>query len=277
MGTMRTRCSRRNRVSGAACRAATVAAVFVLLWGMAGSRAARAAGSWMVTNSNGMLVVTYGSGTNWPQYAVFYLDSSYYRLNAGPGSAWGTSMILQPAYWSQGVLHQGGPITGASWKVSGGNLQLMLDGTIGALQTTSVVTVYPLAAKAITILAQVWVRGSVTLDKRPNEAFKPIQLSSMHDSSTIWDSRFLTTDGGTVAYPSGGWILTQTTRHVSLVGGSSQWQSNLPTMAVTFDQARPVSGWLTTDSNPNNDNVLVWASASTVLPYWGYNVTASVP
>jgi len=238
---------------------------------------ALAQNSWSVSTNGNLLQVGYGSNGSWPLYAVFYLNSSYYRLNPGPGSGWGTSMILQPCYWSKGVLYQGGPMTG-TWQTVSQNLQLNFAGTVGALSTNSTVTLSPPTAGGITAAVQVSVTGTVQLDNRPGEAFKPVCFSSMYDSNNYFDSWRVITDSGPIYYnPAGGWIFNQTgTHNITVQGGSSiDWTPHTPTMTAALNGSYPAAGWLTSDTNPNDDNVLVWSSSTTVLSNWSYSVTAS--
>jgi len=120
------------------------------------------------------------------------------------------------------------------------------------------------------------VTGSVKLDNRPGEAFKPVMLSSMNDSSTVWDSRAAFIGTRVYRFPSSGWIIQPpvTTQDFGLQGGTSSYKVNAPTIEVVLNQSRPVTGWLTPSSNPNDDNVGFWCAASKVLPSWSFSVTA---
>lgn len=56
---------------------------------------------WKVTQQGNVLAIAYGceSEADSPQYAALHLDSSYFRMNYGPNSSWGTSAILFPSFW----------------------------------------------------------------------------------------------------------------------------------------------------------------------------------
>lgn len=56
---------------------------------------------WSVAKDGSVIEIAYGSGTDFPQYAALHLESSYFRMNYGPGSGWGTSVILLPAFWEE--------------------------------------------------------------------------------------------------------------------------------------------------------------------------------
>lgn len=57
--------------------------------------------TWSVTKDGNVIEIAYGRGTDFPQYAALHLESGYFRMNYGPGSGWGTSVILLPAFWEE--------------------------------------------------------------------------------------------------------------------------------------------------------------------------------
>jgi hypothetical protein len=85
-------------------------------------------GVWDVTQSEQILHIAYGSSASFPEYAALHLLSSYFRLNYGPPSGWGTSIILLPVFWSKqscppSGLCQGAPVN-ATWHTKGADLLL---------------------------------------------------------------------------------------------------------------------------------------------------------
>src|SRR5207248_669558 len=139
------------------------------------------------------LQIGYGSGSNFPQYADLDLNSSYFRMIYSTTAGWGTSVILLPALWSKASCPtdycQGAPVT-ASWQIPGADLVLSIHGTIATLKVAVTVTLKPPTNSTLVAQVSTKVTGTVTLDSNhPWEAFKPVMLSSMHDSSTVWDSR----------------------------------------------------------------------------------------
>ncbi|MCS7286952.1 MAG: hypothetical protein RMK30_08135 [Anaerolineae bacterium] len=233
--------------------------------------------TWVVNQRDTVLEIAYGSGTHFPQYGALHLESSYFRLNYGPNSEWGTSIILLPAFWSNGVYHQGAPIT-ASWKVMGSNLQLAITGTIASLSVRAQVDLFPPAAESMSAQVAVTVEGSVPLDSRPGEAFKPVMLSSMHISPTIWDTQAAFAGCQTWPIPESGWLIPPTppvsTSFFGLLGGTSEWKPNAPTIWIVMDRPMQVAGWVTASHDPNDDNVGLWAAAEAVLPSWRYRIIA---
>ena len=226
------------------------------------------------------LHIAYGRGRNFPQYADLDKKSGYLRMINSTAAGWGTSVILLPALWSHASCPadycQGAPVR-ASWRTSGPNLVLSVHGTIATLKVAVTVTLTPPSGSTLTAKVTTKVTGTVQLDgNRPGEAFKPVMLSSMHDSATVWDAAAAFTGTGSRPFPPRGWIIhpPAATRDFGLQGGTSTWKKNAPTIDVTLDRSRPVTGWLTADANPNDDNVGLWCAASKVLPSWSYTLTA---
>jgi len=116
----------------------------------------------------------------------------------------------------------------------------------------------------------------IELDNRLGEAFKPVMLSSMHISSTQWDTQAVFIGTQTNSFPSSGWIIQPpiTTRDFGLQGGTSAWKTNAPTIEIILSQGRQVTGWVTQSTDPNSDNVGFWCATNKVLPSWSFNVTA---
>jgi hypothetical protein len=259
----------------AGCSAATVTAT--------DSASAAGTGSngsiWSVTQNGNILQIAYGSGNYFPQYGALDLTSSYLRLVYGPSSGWGTSIILLPSFWSQSSCQpdpcQGAPVT-ATQQIKGVNLVLTITGTIGGLHVTSIVTLSPPTTNSITANVKTTTTGQVKLDHRPGEAFKPVMLSSMHDSSTQWDTQQAYAGSQTFSIPASGWIVHPPVNALNfgLVGGTSSWKTNAPTIAIVLNQSRQVTGWVTQDSNPNDDNVGYWCATNKVLSSWSFNATA---
>lgn len=236
--------------------------------------------TWSVTRNGSVLQIGYGSGVNFPQYAALHLESSYFRMIYSTTAGWGTSVILLPALWSKTSCPtdycQGAPVT-ATWRKSGANLVFSIRGTIATLKVAVTVMIAPPAKSALVAQVSAKVTGAVRLDdNRPREAFKPVMLSSMHDSSTVWDAADAFTGTHVHPLPPHGWIIQPpvTTPDFGLQGGTSTWKTNAPTIEVNLNQSRPVTGWLAQMTNPNNDNVGFWCAANKVLASWSFTVTA---
>jgi hypothetical protein len=260
--------------------------------------------TWSVTNTTNnvgrpALNINYGSPqTGYPECAEFDLGSSFFRLSPDSSTAWASSILLNPAYWSNNAYTQGGTLTLQSHSVVNGNLVLNFTGVVGSLSTASTVTIHPPAMSAtgtnavdsIQADVSVAVTGSVVLDpQHPGEAFKVMAVSSMHDSDTVWDNQYIQSGAGSkFTYPDApGWVIPNgvvTANNFQLQGGISTWQTQssggraAPTISVTLDKARPILAHLQAASSPNNDNVEAWAASDndgeTVQSNWKYSVKA---
>lgn len=237
--------------------------------------------TWSVSRHGPILQIGYGRGTRFPQFAALDLRSGYFRMVYGTASGWGTSVLLLPALWSIASCPtdycQGAPVT-ARWRRSAADLVLSVHGTIATLKVAVTVTLLPPARSTLVARVTTRVTGTVVLDHRPGEAFKPVMLSSMHDTPTLWDSSVAFIGQRAYHFPAGGWIIHPpvTTRDFGLRGGTSSFKANAPTIEVSLALGRAVTGWLTTENPPdtNDDNVGLWCAARRVLPTWRFTVTA---
>ena len=226
---------------------------------------------WSVTAAGNQVQIAYGSGTSFPQYAALHTNDSYFRMNYGPTSGWGTSSVLAPALWTGGQYYQGTPVT-ATWRTAGVDLVLTLTGTIAGLGVSEEVWIAPPAQDLLRADVAMKVTGSVVLDNRPGEAFKVAVLSSMNEGPTRWDAQSAFVGGQTFAIPSSGWIVPSPVAGCvfGLTGGTSSWKVNAPTIRVGLYQDRMITGWVTASLDPNDDNVAFWAATDTVPVAWQY-------
>lgn len=231
--------------------------------------------NWNIKQNGSIIEIAYGSGTNYPQYAALHLESSYFRMNYGPNSGWGTSVILLPSFWEGGILHQGAPIT-ATWNTDGADIIITFTGTTSSLIVKGQLRISPPGQNSISASVSITVNGTVVLDNRPGEAFKPVMLSSMHISSDMWDAQSACVDSQSFQMPQSGWIIQPpaTGKVFGLKGGTSTWKNNAPTIEVVFGQDIQVTGWVTSSTDPNDDNVGLWAATDSLLTSWQYKATA---
>jgi len=232
-------------------------------------------GRWIVTQTADELRIAYGSGTDFPQYAALHLDSSYFRMNYGPESGWGTSVVLMPCLWEGGSYLQGAPVA-CTWTTSGDDLIISVSGTISTLEIEGEVRLRPPSGGSLQARVQMRSAESVQLDDRPGEAFKPVMLSSMRISDDMWDASSVYAGSQSFALPGSGWILAPpvATATFGVKGGTSAWKTNAPTVEVRLEGSMPVTGWVEASSDPNDDNVGFWAASDAPLAIWGYTIVS---
>lgn len=229
--------------------------------------------SWSVTRNGSILEVAYGSGRSFPQYAALDLGSGYFRMNYGPGSGWGTSVVLVPSLWEGGTLYQGAPIE-AAWETRSGDLVIQAQGTIAQLSVALALRLSPPGSDSLSAVVTGSSSGDALLDDRPGEAFKLIMLSSMRISSDLWDTQSAFIDGRTFSIPESGWMVNPplTGTRFELRGGTSAWKANPPAVEILLDSARPITGWVTPSTDPNDDNVGFWAASEQIVRSWRYTI-----
>jgi hypothetical protein len=218
---------------------------------------------WAVYQSGQFLHISYGSGRSFPEYATLQMNSGFLRMTYSSRAGWGASASLLPALWSTTACRsdycQGAPVSVAIGG-SGAGLVLTVDGTIARLRTTVTVTLAPPARGAMTAHVFVRVAGSVPLDSRPGEAFKPVMLSAQSDAKDAFT-------GTTVhVFPARGWIIQPpvTTRDFGLQGATA----STPTIEVIMNRPLPVTGWAAGAS------VGLWSATTSVMSSWSYTLTA---
>jgi uncharacterized protein YjbI with pentapeptide repeats len=265
------------------------------------------------------LLIAHNDGRTLPQYGSLDLRNSALRLKYSLSSNWGTSVDLLPALWSKSCnpnpksdlpsYCEDGQIVAVSYQdAQRGNVQvtpdtpiglaaglnqdplvLTIHGTIAGLQITSTMTLSPPENSSISAKVETKVEGSVELDTKnhPDAAFQPILLRSMHISSTRWDSQRAFADDQPFAFPfPGDTRITQSPvvvdQRFGLVGGTSPWKTDAPTVEVQKVQLEPaqviqVTGWINKSTDPTNDNVRFWCAFGQVLPSWSYTLIVSRP
>lgn len=233
---------------------------------------------WSVREQGSVVEIGYGRDTHYAQYAALHTESSYFRLVFGPDSGWGTSVVLLPSFWSGGQYFQGAPIN-ADWRIEGDDLVVSFEGDLSALHVDGEVRLEPPGQDSVVARVAVTTTGVVALDWRADEAFKPVMLSSMHVSPTLWDTDRAFVDRQVSPIPTSGWIIrpAQSGRTFGLRGGTSSWKRSAPTMTIRLDAARPVTGWVTESQDPNDDNVGLWQASDQILSSWSYTITATKP
>ncbi len=247
----------------------------VLLWAPENMASSVGTG-WVTQQAGNVFEVYYDDGNNTLQYATLHTDSGYLRINYGAGSAWGTSVILPPSFWSQGAYYQGTALTIAQ-AVVGETLVITGTGTLGGLDFNTRVTMYPPTGAYLYAHVTGTSQGNPPLDNRPGEAFKPVMLSSMHVSATQWDAQGAYADCTEVDIPSSGWVFSPPAsgQVLGLRGGTSAWQTNTPTIEIHMSTPYTITGWVTFDTNPAHDNIGLWAASDAVLAHWEYDITSS--
>jgi hypothetical protein len=259
--------------------------VSLVLAGFVGCPVWQPESTWAWQQSGDVLEVAYGNAVaGWPQMVALHLDTSALRMVYGSGSGWGPTVYLAPSLWtneaSEGErYHLGAPVMVAISEV-GDDLVLQLTGTIGGLPFATTVEFAPPGDDVFEAHVSIVTTGAVTLADRPGEAFKPVHVASMHISETQWDSSAISAGGFDHALPADGWVLPLpgiAGNAFALVGGSSTWKPNAPSIAISLDRAMLLQGWVTLSSDPNDDNVGFWCATDTVLPSWTYDITALKP
>lgn len=255
-------------------------AIFISILGCGGGDSSKEP-NWSITKKGEILEIAYRYENSYPQYAALHLDSSYFRMNYGPGSGWGTSVILFPSFWERGKLYQGAKISSYNTKIEDNILIISFSGTISSLVVSGEIRLLPPEKDLLVAKVKMSINGDIQLDNRPGEAFKTVMLSSMHISDERWDAKTAYVDSQQFSIPKEGWIINPPLRGniFGLTGGLSQWQIDnnqgpVPTVEIVLDNSMDITGWVTPSENPNDDNVGFWAASNQVIRSWEYTILA---
>lgn len=237
-------------------------------------------GGWSVIQREFELRLSYADGGGRAQFGALHLDSSYLRLVPSRDSGWGTSIVLLPALWSHGQLIQGSGVA-VYWTVAGERLRLAGRGRIGLLVVDLEVEVSPPADGRLSARVNARVGGKMHLDRREGEAFRLVTLSSMRVSERLWDAKAAYADDHRAALGRSGRIFGASAsvlaKQLGLVGGTSEWKPNAPSVEIDLDRRRRVGGWLTPGRDPSGDNVSLWVATSTIARAWSYTIHVRQP
>ncbi len=235
---------------------------------------------WAVSRTGNLVSLNFGSGASYPQFGVIDVTSGYARFVYGPSGGWGPSVILPPSFWSGQVLYQSAPVA-VSWSIVCDSLHVDFTGTLGGLSFAGTLDVDPPGVDRLVARVAVTTTGTVPIDVRPGEAFKTAMISTMNESDTSWDSMSALVGGQSIIFPQAGWVVSSpiVTDQFGVVGGTSSWKSNAPSVGIALGNwPAEVTGWVTASSDPNDDNVLLWAASDDVQSTWSYQITvASAP
>lgn len=245
---------------------------------------------WIVDTVGREIRFSYGSGVDYPQYAALYTDSSHLRLTYGHEGGWGTAVLLTPSFWIGPVYYMGTPIE-TEVQLTCDTVTVEYSGTIAGLHSSGTLVINAPTATETTAHVHIATSGTITLaNDRPREAFKPVMLTSMHDSSTFWDASSIIIGNDSYAFPAtieNQWMTSTSipATRFGLVGGTSTWVTNGPTIIVeTTGLINPtVTGWIThfkevdgvlVPVDEDDDNVGLWTTETSVPGSWSYNIIA---
>jgi len=245
--------------------------------------------TWTWQQTGDVLEIAYGnSAEGWPQMAALHVNTSALRIIYGPDSGWGPTVYLAPSLWTLEPAKTGGKETteeyylGAPVTIAvaedGDDLVVTANGTIAGLAFTSIVRFSPPGDDVFGAQVDVATTGTVALANRPSEAFQPVHTATMHISETQWDTSAVEAGSVEHALPAEGWVIDPpgvTGDAFTLIGGSSVWKPNAPTIAVELDRDTILQGWVTGSADPNDDNVGFWAATDEVLSSWQYTIRAT--
>lgn len=239
--------------------------------------------SWSWEQNGGVLEIAYGNRvTGWPQMAALHLNTSALRMVYGPDSGWGPTVYLAPSLWttdgSAETYHLGAPVA-VGVQRDGDDLLVTTQGTIASLGFANTVRFAPPVNNTFSAEVATTTSGTAVLPDRPSEAFQPVHVATMRISESQWDSQAVEVNGQSCALPLDGWVLDPPGvigGGFTLIGGTSEWKPNAPTVTIGLDREMTLQGWAIPSNDPNDDNIGFWCATDTVLASWDYTIVAAI-
>src|SRR5664280_36760 len=107
----------------------------------------------------------------------------------------------------------------------------------------------------------------------------PMGLLPSYCNRVQCDNNSLIIGSGTYPLPASGWVVASPipATHFGVVGGTSSWKTNAPTVVIDLAgiSSPTVTGWMTLDTNANDDNGSLWAATTQVQSSWSYDITVT--
>lgn len=232
---------------------------------------------WSVKDGDIIIEVGYYSNGSYPQVFALHKNDGAMRLTYLNGGGWGTS-VYPLGYWHNGYV-KGIDISGFSYHEQGSNLVLELTAFTQDIGTINyIVTLYPPEDNLTKAKVEMAISNTIELDNRPvqGEAFQLAVLASMNVDNNLWDAKQAYAGEIIADIPDSEFIfdnVTQTTKF-GLIGGTSEWKENAPTIEIISDRNVYVQGWVTSSTNPNDDNIGMWGGLDEAVLSWSYEVKA---
>jgi hypothetical protein len=231
-----------------------------------------------------------GVGEVHPAIVALY-SSGYLRVTplSDPGSPFGTSVILGPAYWSGGVYNHNPSLSEIRLRgdLQGGVLvYLRAKGKNGDFDVSYKITIDTRCFEQdiCQVDQEATALASFSIDEdrqQKHEGFKLVQLSSMYLDSFYHDADFAHCMGKNGYHRvdlvnTTGFLFPEADQLLEPwleIGHSDQsgWQGATPSVQIypidALDQIS-VQGWSTATDNPNDDNIGAWLNWDDVPPNW---------
>lgn len=241
------------------------------------------------------LLIAYNAGSLLPPYGQLDLNTGELQLNYGPVGNWGTAVMLFPALWSKTSCLTDYCETAPVSSISGEqnlldplSLPLSVSGSIAGLAIKAHITFHQPVNTTLAVAIDVQASGPVpiVLDQKTasgtilhNEAFKPVLLRAMHDSSDQWNAQAAIFGNLLPSpLPLNGRTAPTSVTTFGLTGGTSAAVTNAPDVTVIMhDPQTAVTLEVKAGSDPRVENVSMWAGMDRFLSAWSYEVWASMP
>jgi uncharacterized protein YjbI with pentapeptide repeats len=240
------------------------------------------------------LLIAYNAGSLLPPYGQLDLTTSELQLTSGPLGNWGTAVVLFPALWSKTSCPtdycETAPVTGIAGDqnlLDPRSFSLSVSGSIAGIAIRAHLTFHQPADMAIVVAIDVQASSPVpvVLDQKTtsgvtllSEAFKPVVLRAMHDTSDQWNAQAaIFGEQLPSPLPLNGRTIPTNVTTFGLTGGTSSVVTNAADVTVTINDLQvAVTLEVKPGSDPQVDNVSMWAGVDHLPGAWDYQVRAAM-
>jgi len=231
--------------------------------------------NWKLFKKAGALDIAHEAGTKYRRHATLDLRESHFRMKPEFDSGRAASALLLPSFWEDDSLRRGAPITAIA-KHEGADLLITIGGNISRLQARGQIRLASPQSDSLLATVTMHVTGNLQLDRRPNEAFKPLVLSAAQISSERRRASAAHVGSRRFPLPASGWII-QTPEIGSIFGlleGTLTSSALAYTLEARMTGPRPITGWVAPVQNSQSVDVELWAASDSVINAWQYTLVA---
>lgn len=225
-----------------------------------------------------VIEIGYFINGRYPQIFALHKNDGAMRLTYLPDGSWGTS-VYPLGYWHDGYV-KGITINKFDYHEQGSNLVLELTASTQDIDTINyIIVLYPPRDNSTRARVEMAVSNTIELDNRPiqGEAFQLAVLASMNIGNNLWDAKQAYAGVTVVDTPDSEFIFDNVIRttEFGLIGGTSDWKENAPTIKIISDRDVYIQGWVTPSADPDDDNIGMWGGLDEMVLSWSYEVEST--
>lgn len=226
-----------------------------------------------------VIEIGYYIDGGYPQIFALHKNDGAMRLTYLPDGSWGTA-VYPLGYWHDDYYVKGITIDNFDYHEQSSNLVLELTASTQDIDTIDyIITLYPPQDNSTRANVEMTISNTIELDNRPvqGETFQLAVLASMNIGNNLWDAKQAYAGVTVVDTPDSEFIFDNVirTRKFGLIGGTSDWKENAPTIKIISDRDVYIQGWVTPSTDTDDDNIGMWGGQDEMVLSWSYAVEST--